>query len=150
MITSTLVNSPTAVGVEVSEDELRVSLSDGRVVSVPLSWYPRLSNALLRHRKSWELLGGGHGIHWPELDEDISVENVLLGQPSGESARSFARWKGPWAVTLGYYLAAPAGRRSSEPNGRADSGSPGQSKSNQIQVNRTKNIFSSAAPTIPL
>jgi len=93
MITSTLANSPTAVGVEVSDEELTVSLADGRVVRVPLSWYPRLSNALPRHRASWELLGGGHGIHWPELDEDISVENVLLGQPSGEGARSFVRWK---------------------------------------------------------
>ncbi|SRR5258706_95200 len=93
MITSTLANSPTAVGVDVSEDELTVSLSDGRVVRVPLSWYPRLSNALPQHRASWELIGRGHGIHWPELDEDISVENVLFGQPSGEGARSFARWK---------------------------------------------------------
>ena len=93
MTTSTLANSPTAVGVEVSDEELTVSLADGRVVRVPLSWYPRLSNALPGHRASWELLGGGYGIHWPELDEDISVENVLLGQPSGEGARSFARWK---------------------------------------------------------
>ena len=77
-----------------SEDELTVSLSDGRVVRVPLSWYPRLSNALPQHRATWEFIGRGHGIHWPELDEDISVENVLLRQPSGESARSFAKWKG--------------------------------------------------------
>jgi hypothetical protein len=93
MITSTLASSPTAVGVEVSNDELTVSLSDGRVVRVPLSWYPRLSNALPQHRAAWEFIGGGHGIHWPELDEDISVENVLFGQASGESARSFAKWK---------------------------------------------------------
>jgi hypothetical protein len=93
MITSTLANSPTAVAVEVSEEELTVFLSDGRVVRVPLSWYPRLSNALPQDRATWEFIGGGHGIHWPGLDEDISVENVLLGQPSGESARSFARWK---------------------------------------------------------
>jgi hypothetical protein len=93
MTTSTLASSPAAVAVEVSEEALTVSLSDGRVVHVPLSWYPRLSNALPRHRASWELLGGGHGIHWPELDEDISVENVLLGQPSGEGAGSFAKWK---------------------------------------------------------
>ncbi len=93
MITSTLASSPAAVGVEVTEEELTVSLWDGRVVRVPLSWYPRLSNALPRHRAIWEFLGGGHGIHWPELDEDISVENVLLGQPSGEGSRSFARWR---------------------------------------------------------
>lgn len=109
MITSTLANSPSAVGVEVSEEELRVSLSDGRVVSVPLSWYPRLSNALPQHRTSWELLGGGHGIHWPELDEDISVENVLLGQPSGEGARSFARWTEWYRQKVAEQGAAPNG-----------------------------------------
>jgi hypothetical protein len=93
MSTSTLASSPSAVSVEVSEEALTVSLSDGRVVQVPLSWYPRLSNALPQHRRSWELIGGGHGIHWPELDEDISVENVLLGQPSGEGGRSFVKWQ---------------------------------------------------------
>ena len=93
MSTSTLASSPTAVGVEITEESLSVSLSDGRVVSVPISWYPRLSNALPRHRVVWEFIGRGHGIHWPELDEDISVENMLLGQPSGEGARSFSRWK---------------------------------------------------------
>ncbi len=109
MITSTLANSPAAVGVAVSEDELTVSLSDGRVVRVPLSWYPRLSNALPRHRAIWEFIGGGHGIHWPELDEDISVENVLLGQPSGESARSFAKWKDWYRQKAAGQGAAPGG-----------------------------------------
>jgi hypothetical protein len=79
--------------VEITDDTLTISLVDGRVVSVPISWYPRLSNAMPEHRAVWEFIGGGHGIHWPELDEDISVENVLLGQPSGEGARSFANWK---------------------------------------------------------
>ncbi len=109
MTTSTLANSPTAVGVEVSEEELTVSLSDGRIVRVPLSWYPRLSNALPQHRAIWEFIGGGHGIHWPELDEDISVENVLLGQPSGESARSFAKWKSWYRQKLAQQGAAPNG-----------------------------------------
>ena len=93
MNTSTLASSPTAVGVQISEDTLSVSLSDGRVVGVPISWYPRLSHGLPKHRAVWELIGAGHGIHWPELDEDISIENILLGQPSGEGARSFSRWK---------------------------------------------------------
>jgi hypothetical protein len=93
MTTSTLASSPMAVSVQTSDDTLSVSLSDGRVVSGPISWYPRLSHALPRHRVVWELIGRGHGIHWPELDEDISVENMLLGQPSGEGARSFSRWK---------------------------------------------------------
>jgi len=60
---------------------------------VPLSWYPRLSHATPEDRSRWERLGGGQGIHWPHVDEDISVENLLFGQPSGESAASFARWK---------------------------------------------------------
>ncbi len=93
MTTSTLASSAAAVGVQITEDTLSVSLSDGRVVSVPISWYPRLSHALPQHRAVWEFIGGGHGIHWPELDEDISVDNLLLGQPSGEGARSFSRWK---------------------------------------------------------
>ena len=93
MSTLTLANSPRAVSVEITDDTLTISLIDGRVVSVPISWYPRLSNAAAEHRAIWEFIGGGHGIHWPELDEDISVENVLLGQPSGEGARSFAKWK---------------------------------------------------------
>lgn len=87
------VHEPVAVHVEVGEDMLRVSFSDGRVVDVPLSWYPRLSHGLPSHRNVWELIGKGHGIHWPELDEDISVENILLGQPSGESGKSFKKWK---------------------------------------------------------
>ena len=93
MSTSTLANRPRAVGVEITDEFLTVSLADGRVVSVPISWYPRLSNALPQHRSVWEFIGEGHGIHWPELAEDISVENVLLGEPSGEGARSFAKWK---------------------------------------------------------
>ncbi len=93
MSTLTLASSPRAVTVEISDEILTVSLDDGRVVSVPISWYPRLSNALPEHRAVWEFIGRGHGIHWPELDEDISVENVLVGQPSGEGAASFAKWK---------------------------------------------------------
>jgi hypothetical protein len=93
MSTSALVSSVIAVDVHVTDEAIRVALADGREVSVPISWYPRLSHAEPRHREVWELLGGGHGIHWPELDEDVSVDNLLFGQPSGESAQSFARWK---------------------------------------------------------
>jgi len=93
MSTLTSANSPRAASIEITDDTLTISLVDGRVVSVPISWYPRLSSAQPEHRAIWEFIGGGHGIHWPELDEDISVENVLLGQPSGEGARSFAKWK---------------------------------------------------------
>lgn len=86
-------NGPVAVNVEVSENTISVSLSDGRAVDVPILWYPRLSHALPQHRNKWEIIGNGHGIHWPELDEDISVENILSGQPSGESGQSFEKWK---------------------------------------------------------
>ena len=78
--------------VEVSEDSLTVSLNDGRTLSLPLAWYPRLQHATPEERNHWRLIADGEGIHWPDLDEDISVENLLAGRPSGESQRSFKRW----------------------------------------------------------
>jgi len=81
-----------AQSVEVSEDALTVSLDDGRTVSLPLGWYPRLLHGTPEERAHWRLIGDGVGIHWPDLDEDISVENLLAGRPSGESQRSFKRW----------------------------------------------------------
>ena len=93
MTTLTSTKIPHATEVVVSEDTITVTLMDGRTVSVPICWYPRLSHASPDHRGIWEFVGGGHGIHWPELDEDISVENLLLGEPSGEAAKSFERWK---------------------------------------------------------
>ena len=80
-----------AIRVEVSDDALRVELVDGRTVSAPLLWYPRLAHATPDERQNWRLIGRGEGIHWPDLDEDISVENLLAGKPSGESQRSFSR-----------------------------------------------------------
>ena len=76
---STLVEKAEALAVEVSfsNDALSVTLSDGRVVSVPLVWFPRLADATLRERSDWELIGGGIGIHWEEIDEDTSVESLL-------------------------------------------------------------------------
>ncbi|MGZ4839110.1 MAG: DUF2442 domain-containing protein [Terriglobales bacterium] len=68
---------PVASDVEVSHGKLHVRLMDGRELSVPLDWFPRLKNAPPLQRKKWELIGGGIGIHWPLLDEDISVENLL-------------------------------------------------------------------------
>jgi hypothetical protein len=67
-------------------------LSDGRSISVPLTWYPRLLHGTLEERNNWRLIGNAEGIHWPDLDEDISVENLLRGQPSGESEGSFRKW----------------------------------------------------------
>ena len=78
--------------VTVTDDALSVDLADGRTVTVPLAWYPRLLHGTPAERGHWRLVGRGEGMHWPELDEDISVENLLAGQPSGESQRSFQRW----------------------------------------------------------
>ena len=82
-----------AQAVAFTDDELRVELVDGRTLTVPLAWYPRLAHASPAERDQWRLIGRGEGIHWPALDEDISVENLLTGKPSGESQASFARWQ---------------------------------------------------------
>lgn len=82
----------TAVRVDVCDDTLSVQLTDGRTIVVPVSWYPRLSHGTAEERKHWRLIGNGQGIHWPDLDEDVSVENLLAGKPSGESQTSFKRW----------------------------------------------------------
>jgi len=81
-----------AAAVRLTEDTLVVDLADGRTVSVPLAWYPRLLNGSPDERANHRLIGEGEGIHWPDLDEDVSVENILAGRPSGEGSRSFARW----------------------------------------------------------
>lgn len=83
---------PKVMDVRITEDALTVELSDGRSVSAPLAWFPRLLHASTKERKHWHLLGSGHGIHWTGLDEDISVEGLLAGQPSGESQASFGKW----------------------------------------------------------
>jgi hypothetical protein len=81
-----------AVAVRVDDAELCVDLSDGRTISAPLAWYPRLVRATKKERGNWRFIGGGLGIHWPQLDEDISVENLLAGRPSTESGPSFEKW----------------------------------------------------------
>ena len=86
------VEIPNAVTVEITDEALTVDLNDGRTISVPLAWYPRLLNATARERAEWELIGKGQGIHWEDLDEDISVEGLLAGRHSGESQASFKRW----------------------------------------------------------
>lgn len=83
---------PLAQGVFVTKDTLRVDLSDGRTISVPLAWFPRLVHASPTERGNWRLIGRGEGIHWETLDEDVSVEGLLAGKPSGESQASFAKW----------------------------------------------------------
>ena len=82
-----------AQSVMVTDDTLAVDLSDGRTISVPLGWYPRLLQGKIDERKNWRLVGQGQGIHWPDLDEDIAVEDLILGKPSGESQESLRNWQ---------------------------------------------------------
>ena len=83
---------PHAVAVTVSDDTLTVDLSDGRTISAPIAWYPRLAHGTPAERRNWQLIGGGEGIHWPDLDEDVAVEGLLAGRRSGESQPSLQRW----------------------------------------------------------
>jgi len=83
---------PVAMNVTLTEAALSVDLSDGRTITVPLSWYPRLDHATPAERTKWELIGDGHGIHWPDIDEDISVQGLIAGKPSNESQASLRRW----------------------------------------------------------
>jgi hypothetical protein len=80
------------MSVQVTEDSPVVDLEDGRTISVPIGWFPRLAHGSEEERSSYEISGAGHGIHWPQLDEDIGVEGLLLGRKSMESPSSFARW----------------------------------------------------------
>ena len=92
MTTSIIERQARAQTVTVTEDELTVALEDGRTISVPLVWFPRLLHATPAERANWRLIGEGEGIHWPELDEDIAVAHLLAGIPSQESQRSLQRW----------------------------------------------------------
>ena len=78
--------------VRFTDDTFVVDLADGRSLSVPFAWYPRLAHATPAERQNWELIGRGQGIHWPSLDEDLSIESLLARRRSGESQRSFKRW----------------------------------------------------------
>jgi Protein of unknown function (DUF2442) len=95
MTTSTAEGrSAAATQVSVTNDTLTLDLSDGRSISAPLTWYPRLLYGTVEERSRWRLIGQGQGTHWPDLDEDISVENVLAGRPSAESHASLKKWLG--------------------------------------------------------
>ncbi len=83
---------PRILKVQVTEDSLIVDLEDGRTISVPLSWYPRLVYATAEERQNFQIVGAGYGIHWPDVDEDIGVEGLLLGKRSTESLVSLAKW----------------------------------------------------------
>jgi hypothetical protein len=86
------IEIPYAVDVSVTEDTLTVDLSDGRTISAPLGWYPRLEHATPAERANWRLIGKGQGIHWDDVDEDISIDGLIAGRPSGESQGSFKKW----------------------------------------------------------
>ncbi len=91
-LTIELLEIPKIQSLNITDDTLSVDLSDGRTISVPLAWYPRLFNASETERDDWRTISEGEGIHWEQLDEDISTKNLILGQPSGESQKSFQKW----------------------------------------------------------
>jgi hypothetical protein len=83
---------PLAQGFRLAGDAMIVELDDGRTLTVPLAWYPRLAHATVAERGRWKLIGRGEGIHWPDLDEDLGIEGLLAGRRSGESQESLNRW----------------------------------------------------------
>ena len=83
---------PRAVKVTITDDSLSVDLEDGRTIAAPIGWYPRLAHGTSAERANFQISGAGYGIHWPDLDEDIGVEGLLLGKKSTESIASFERW----------------------------------------------------------
>ena len=89
---SALLTLARVLSVAVTDDTLSVDLDDGRTVSVPIGWYPRLAHGTDSERANFEISGGGYGVHWRDLDEDIGVEGLLLGKRSSESPSSFERW----------------------------------------------------------
>jgi len=91
-LTIELSEIPTIQQVIVTDDTLSVDLSDGRTISAPLAWYPRLLHSSTKERNDWRLISSGSGVHWNQIDEDISIKNLLLGQPSRESQKSLQRW----------------------------------------------------------
>ena len=91
-ISANEIEAPNAENVTITEDTLSVDLSDGRTISVPLAWFPRLLQSTPEERNNWRLIGKGRGIHWEDIDEDISVEGLLAGRASGESQASFKKW----------------------------------------------------------
>ena len=83
---------PRVISVTVTDDTLSLDLEDGRTIAVPIGWYPRLAYGTPVERANFQISGAGYGIHWPDLDEDIGMEGLLLGKKSTESAASFERW----------------------------------------------------------
>ncbi len=86
------IQEPSAQNLTISEDSLTVDLVDGRTIIVPLSWYPRLWHGTREERNNIEIIGNGTLLHWPDLDEDLSVSGILAGRRSGESQQSLKKW----------------------------------------------------------
>lgn len=86
------IRIPEALNASLTDDTLSVDLSDGRSISVPIAWFPRLLHASEQERNNWRFIGRGQGMHWEDIDEDISMEGLLAGRPSGESQESFKKW----------------------------------------------------------
>ena len=120
MTTSSVATETAAAkNVRVTDRELVIELRDGRVVSVPLAWYPRLAEGSPRERRRWELLGPGIGIHWPDLDEDISIDGLLQGLPSGESLASLNKWRDARKRPANRRMQPTRAKRDSKKRGRA-------------------------------
>ncbi|MDX1521075.1 MAG: DUF2442 domain-containing protein [Anaerolineae bacterium] len=92
MNTLTLEIDPVATEVEITDEKLILTLADGRVLLIPLEWYPRLCHGSPTERRHWQLLGDGYAIEWPDLDEHIGIEGVLAGRRSTESQKSLEQW----------------------------------------------------------
>jgi hypothetical protein len=86
------IRIPEAINVSLTDDTLSVDISDGRSISAPIAWFPRLLHSSEQERNNWRLIGKGQGIHWEDIDENISIEGLLAGRPSGESQESFQKW----------------------------------------------------------
>ena len=86
------IRIPEALNASLTDDTLSVDLSDGRSISVPIAWFPRLLHSTEQERNNWRLIGKGQGIHWEDIDEDISVEGLIAGRPSGESQESLKKF----------------------------------------------------------
>jgi len=109
------VQEPRAQRVTVTEDSVVVDLADGRTVSAPLAWYPRLLHGTLEERDNWRLIGSGEGVHWPDLDEDLSIDSLISGRPSGESQVSLKRWLEDRKVRTGRASGEKAVRKPAHP-----------------------------------
>lgn len=91
-MTTLVIEDPIATSAMVNTDELSITLEDGRTLTIPLSWYPRLFHGTESEKSKFILIGNGRGIHWPDLDEDISIEGLIAGRPSTERKESLDKW----------------------------------------------------------